>query len=480
MRFQQRFHLPDRIHAAAPPQRDCIRRCVLGDLVQRRCERRIQFMHTRADRRAELFPARDRGDLLPEHLQPLVHPARIGEAARNRTFRLRAHDHQAARKGFPAGLLKKCHPRCAAREDHNLRRAALADADSRMERILQAGHKAPAAQRGAGHADDLLHRPPVERKLQHQRLVIADDQLLGDRLRFPFFLAQEVFLLEPPRLELAIAAPGGAFLHHALQRLPIRREGDRAAQDHLVENAAAEVRIAKERVLLLVSVDDIGKVRRRGADIDDHRAFAHQRRINPQAPRMARIEERRARFRHDADVRKPRRFHQPGILLPPALAPARRTAHDRPRNLRHQRRLLAHQLRHHALRKGAHIASRARIGQEPGLEAHDRALRAGMHARLLAHDDLSVLIADSGKHARPAHQRQNARLDRRVSIQERHGALAVAQIKAQYLHALALLSIGQAAVPRRTSFPSFITAGRIVRASPIVGRISNMPACASL
>ena len=229
-----------------------------------------------------------------------------------------------------------------------------------------------------------------------------------------------------------------------------------------------------------MAIHNVGKIRRRRADIDDHRAFLHQLRADAQAARVARIEKRGARLRHDADVGEARRFQQRGVLLPPPVAPARRTADHRSADLGHQRGLRARQLVHHALRKRAHIRRRGGIGQVARLEAHLRFRRAVRHAGLFADDDPPVFHAYRGKQAVSAAERQHARLDGGIFVQQRHGAFAVAQIKAQNLHAHASFAIGAtAATPRRTSSPSRTSAGRTVRSPLRAGSTSKSAACSA-
>ena len=117
---------------------------------------------------------------------------------------------------------------------------------------------------------------------------------------------------------------------------------------------------------------------------------------------MARIEERGARFRNNADIRKTRGFQQGGVLLPPPLAPAGRTADNRPRHLCHQRGLCARQFGDDALRKRAHVARRRGIDQIARLKAHLRFRRAVHDAGGFADHDASVFYADGGKQARLA------------------------------------------------------------------------------
>ena len=202
-------------------------------------------------------------------------------------------------------------------------------------------------------------------------------------------------------------------------------------------------------------IHDIGKIRRRGTDIDHQSALPHQRRINAQSTRMARIEEGRARLRHHADIWKARRFKQRGILLPTALSPARRAAHYRAGNLRHQRRLCAHELGHHALRKRAHIARGSRICQISGFKAHLHILRPGKHTRLFPHHDAPIADAHRGEHACTAKQGHHAWFHRGIPVKERHRALPVAQVKSQDLHALTPFCRAEtAATPRRSTVPS--------------------------
>ena len=317
--------------------------------------------------------------------------------------------------------------------------------------------------------------------LQRQRLVVADRQRPGQRRVRPLSLVEEIALLEPPRLQLAIAPPRGAFRKHGAKRLPVLRRRQRVGENPFVDQPAAEVRVAKKRHVLLPSVHDIRKIRRRRADVDDHRAFLHQLRADAQAARVPRVKKRGARFGHDADVRETRRFQQRGVLLPPAVAPACRAADHRSAHLGHQRGLRADKLVHHALRKRAHVRRGGRVGQVAGFKAHLRLRRAVRHAGRFADDDAPVLHAHGGNQAVFAAKRHHARLDSGILVQQRHGALAVAQIKAQNFHAHAsFAAIGAtAATPRRTSSPSRTSAGRTVRSPLRAGSTSNSAACSA-
>ena len=211
----------DGVDAAFAPKLHRFQRALLRDVKQRLRHGFIQFVRTGVDRHGELFSVRNGGDLLPKRFEPFIHAPGISQTARNGAFRFGAEHDQRIGKRLAAGLLKKHHARRAARQDHNLRRTASADFHRRAERVFQASDKASAAQRGNRLFHHLADARPANGKFQRQRLVVADRQRSAKRRFRPLFLIKEIAFLEPPCLQFAIAAPGGAFLKDGFQRFLI-------------------------------------------------------------------------------------------------------------------------------------------------------------------------------------------------------------------------------------------------------------------